>query len=468
MNPFSIIKYQLYLLQIENNEIGRYWRLLFGKGYFKSRQPLQKSLNWTAKAKLILLLSLVFWASCDVALFSFSSKPLALAGAILLFLFFPAFYSIILLLMIPLDWVVKFLVIGKARRLIKNSGNLKIIGIAGSYGKTTMKNLLVSVLGQKIKLITPGGNTNTALGISSWLLKNSLKNTEVLLIEFGEEYQGDNKRIAGIFPPDIVVITGVSEAHFERIGNIENIAATIFESVEGSKPKAQIYLNSDDENIVKNYQKYVGGREVHFYGQKSEFKVTEKKFDQQKLSWSAEVQGFGRIEASFLAEYIISDITLCVMIARSLGLSDDEIKRGLIDIKPVEHRLQPIKSKGNVLVIDDSYNANPVGVEEAIRVLGRFDGKRKIYITPGIVESGQKNKEIHTKIGHDLAKVADKVILIKNSATPFIDMGLEEKGFKKEDIIWFDTADEAHKSLGNILKPGDVILFQNDWGDQYL
>jgi UDP-N-acetylmuramoyl-tripeptide--D-alanyl-D-alanine ligase len=151
-----------------------------------------------------------------------------------------------------------------------------------------------------------------------------------------------------------------------------------------------------------------------------------------------------------------------------LGLSDDEIKRGLIDIKPVEHRLQPIKSEGNVLVIDDSYNANPVGVEEAIRVLGRFDGKRKIYITPGIVESGQKNKEIHTKIGHDLAKVADKVILIKNSATPFIDMGLEEKGFKKEDIIWFDTADEAHKSLGNILKPGDVILFQNDWGDQYL
>jgi len=120
------------------------------------------------------------------------------------------------------------------------------------------------------------------------------------------------------------------------------------------------------------------------------------------------------------------------------------------------------------LAIDDSYNANPDGIREAVKVLSRYQNRRKIYLTPGLVEVGTRACEIHLDLGRNLAKVADLVILIKNSATPRIAQGLKEAGFSEDKIIWFESALQAHGSLEKILKAGDVILFQNDWPDNYL
>jgi UDP-N-acetylmuramoyl-tripeptide--D-alanyl-D-alanine ligase len=149
-------------------------------------------------------------------------------------------------------------------------------------------------------------------------------------------------------------------------------------------------------------------------------------------------------------------------------MENTEIKRGIAEIKPVNHRLEPIQGAGGVLVIDDSYNGNPQGAKSAIKVLSKFKDRRKIYLTPGLVESGTRNKEVHLEIGRELAPVADKVILVRNSATPYIAEGLKGENFRDDDIIWHGTAKSAHDSLSQILKPGDVILFQNDWGDQHL
>jgi UDP-N-acetylmuramoyl-tripeptide--D-alanyl-D-alanine ligase len=120
------------------------------------------------------------------------------------------------------------------------------------------------------------------------------------------------------------------------------------------------------------------------------------------------------------------------------------------------------------LIIDDSYNGNPDGVEEAIRVLSEFKDRRKLFITPGLVEIGTETGSAHKIIGNTLAGVADRVLLVKNSATPYIEEGLLEKKFPKDSIIWFETAESLHANLGQIIRPNDVILFQNDWGDQYL
>jgi UDP-N-acetylmuramoyl-tripeptide--D-alanyl-D-alanine ligase len=119
-------------------------------------------------------------------------------------------------------------------------------------------------------------------------------------------------------------------------------------------------------------------------------------------------------------------------------------------------------------VIDDSYNGNPEGVKEAIKLLSQFKDHRKVYLTPGLVEMGHKAEEVHEKIGKQLAKNVDLVLLVRNSVTPFIEKGLMESGFAQDRIIWYATAQEAHSSLDKVLQKGDVILFQNDWGDQYL
>ena len=123
--------------------------------------------------------------------------------------------------------------------------------------------------------------------------------------------------------------------------------------------------------------------------------------------------------------------------------------------------------ENNVLIIDDSFNGNPAGVREAIETLAKFKNRRKIVLTPGLVEIGSETREVHENIGKQLAKVADKVLLIQNSVTDYILKGLQTAKFNHANIIVFPTTQEAHASLGQILQPNDVILFQNDWPDNY-
>jgi UDP-N-acetylmuramoyl-tripeptide--D-alanyl-D-alanine ligase len=165
-------------------------------------------------------------------------------------------------------------------------------------------------------------------------------------------------------------------------------------------------------------------------------------------------------------------VDAAMQVAALLGVSLEDIKKGIEAIKPVEHRLQPIKSNGNILVIDDAYNGNPDGVKEAIKVLSRFTDRRKVFITPGLVEMGKASNDVHREIGKELMGVADVVVLIKNSVTPWIEQGISEElkanSYKLTAIQWFNTAQEAHQSLSKILQPNDVVVFQNDWGDQYI
>lgn len=467
----NYIKYQLYLLQIENYEVDRFFRLLFKKGFYKSSSPLRKSLVWTRKIILILIISLLLltlgtYLALNVTLY------LGLIWLIASLLVMPVYFSFALYVIMPFDALAKRRLINKARDKILRREGLKIIGIAGSYGKTTLKNVLNTVLSEKYNVGMPSGNTNTALGLSAWVLDNDLDRIDIILVEFGEEYPGDNKRIANIFPQDISIITGINEAHLERMGKIEKTAETIFEALSGIKTNASVFLSAEDKNVKKYYKQHTENLEgIEFYDSNgfSDQKLEDQKFDNDDLAWSVKISEIGEVSVNFLAQYIFADIAVAVRIASSFGLSPLEIKGGLSKIKPVEHRLQPINNYDTqVLVIDDSYNGNPQGVDEAIKVLGLFKGRRRLYLTPGLVEAATESKAIHNEIGRKLAEAAEKVILIKNSATPYIAEGLLSAGYNKEDIIWFATATEAHQALGGILKPNDVILFQNDWGDQYL
>lgn len=453
--------YQLYLLQLENYELRRFWLLLFKKGFFYPNQPLRKDIVWTKKAFLILILSLALIFIAGAAVYSLGAIYLLF----LLFLsatLFPVYLTISTLLLLPVVLIIKKIIIGKARKTIGKE--IKVIGIAGSYGKTTAKEIIKTILKQKYEVSATPDSVNTPLGIAKWILDNKNKRSEILIIEMGEHYRGDIAELCNFIPPDLVVITGITEAHLERMGGLKEISDTIFEAVDHAKKDALVFFNKDDENINKDYERHLGGKKAVFYSAKD----TDKKFDADKLNWHFSFDNFGEFDLRLLGEYSVGTVIAGIKIAEALGLNKAEITRGVAEIEPISHRLSPIKGKGDVLVIDDSYNSNPKGAHEAILLLSRFKGRRKLYITPGIVETGSENKKIHTEIGKELATVADKVILIKNSSTPYIERGLIEAGFDKQNIATFETANEAHDNLGLILQPKDVIIFQNDWGDQYL
>lgn len=477
-DPYKLIKYHLYLLQLENYELERFWKLLIKRGWFEGAEPLRKKLVWTKKAIALFALAQLFILTFAAYLFFsgahapfafFWQKLLSLLVTIYVLDFFtPIFLSVALIFLWPFDFAAKKTIVAKAARKIKSLPNIKVIGIAGSYGKTTMKEVLAAVLSSHFKIAATPESVNTPVGIARWILKFADQGTEVVIVEMGEHYKGDVKELCGIAKPDVVVITGINESHLERMKTLDAVISTIFEAVSSSKPGAAIFINGDDKNVVGHYKEFVWPDH-----RVEEFQISPpeadkfQKFNIEKLVWEVEDNKIGKFEVNLLGEYSLGDVDAAIKIASSLGMSAEEIKKGIAKIQPVEHRLQPIKSANNILVIDDSYNGNPNGVEEAIKVLSRFTNRRKLFITPGLVEMGKKSAEIHHRIGRQLADVADVIILIKNSATPAIEFGIVEKR-QQQKIIWFNTTQEAHAGLGKILQANDVIVFQNDWGDNYL
>ncbi len=469
MNPLKTIKYQLYLFQLENYDLRRFLALI-GKTFGHPKFPPRKELVWTAKAKALFLTALVLQAL--VAAFLADGLIALVVFGLLSYIHF-LFLAAATMLLRPPDFVLKSIIIARAKRKLKKFQNLKIIGITGSYGKTTMKEVLAAVLEVKFKVLKTPDSVNTEVGIGRLILKELTAQTEIFIVEMGAYRRGDIKTLCELARPDIAILTGINEAHLERFGSIENTVGAKFEIVENSAPDALVVLNRDDERVRENYKKFVGGHKVLFYSKNN-----------APLPPLILRGGEGEL---LLGDYAKGMINAACSIARELEMTDAEILKGFSQIKPIPHRLEPIENPNGILVIDDSYNGNPDGVREAIKVLSQFKDKRKIFLTPGLVEMGERSPEIHTEIGRQLSKAADIVILIKNSVTPFIEEGVLSvsssgersetressldsrlRGNDKPQIIWFDNTSSAHEALAKLLKPGDVILFQNDWPDNYL
>lgn len=479
-SPIKSISRQLYILQLENYDLGRSFAAI-RSAPGALRRARRKPILWTPKLAAVFALALIIQSAAAFALAAII--PLSFLGKIAVFLIAEYFLSFVHFAFLflatavisPFDKIIKQRIIAAARKKISRLPNLKIIGITGSYGKTTMKEVVAAILAKKFRVVKTPENINTPLGLSRLILKAVTPETEILIAEMGAYERGDIKALCKIAQPDIAILTGINESHFERFGSLENTAAAKFEIADNAKPNAVIVLNADNQLIIKNYQNHTENRKALFYSSEnrlnSEFKAENIKFFEDGSGISFDLyrrsEPVGSVKVPFLGEYIIGVIIASAAVGRELGLSENEIISGIAALKPVPHRLQLVRSSGGALIIDDSYNGNPDGAREAIKVLARFKDRRKIYVTPGLVEIGIAAKSIHEKIGALLAPVADLVVLIRNSATPAIAEGLANNGFNPANIVWFETAVEAHAAVPKMLKPGDVVLFQNDWPDNY-
>lgn len=486
MNPFRFLYFQLYLLQLNEYDLLRTLKSVIATKGLPPKQ-LKKKLIYTPKIVLILVLTMIV----DIAFVGIVTQ-LLFSHYIISFrlLFFFSFFislhyllpyylitciSLSTLLTLPFDFMLKKIIIHKARTKLKQLSYIKIIGIVGSYGKTTMKEVVYSVLSQKFKVAKTDKSINTPLGIAQFILRDVKSDTDICIVEMGEYVPGDIKKLCAITPPDIGIVTGINEAHFERMGSLENAVKTIFEIADGMKSKtASLILNMNDKHVAKNYKRFTGDHKIIPYGMlNTKYLILNTKFhtDGSGISFTLKenLKIVGDFKLPVLAKYILDDIVAACLLDDLFDLSFEQIANGIRSIKPVSHRLEPIVNKQTgVLVIDDSYNGNPEGVGEAIRVLSRFGGMRKIYITPGLVEMGASSEKIHYNIGKDLARVADIVILIKNSVTPFIEKGLRYAEFAKDKIYMFASSQKMQDALPKILQANDVVLFQNDWPENYV
>ena len=464
LNPIRFFYFHLLLLQLEEYDLARFIKAVINTKGIPPNRDFRKPLKFTLKIKLITALSslLILFIAFFISKI-FSDNPYKMIYLVLTYalgLYFSYIFLIIInFLLLPIDVFTKALLVFLAKSKIKKLNNLKIIGVAGSYGKTGMKDMITTVLGEKYQVVKTPESINTPVGIARTILAQVNERTEILIVEIGEYYSGDIKNICAIVPPQIGVITGINEAHFERLKSIDNSVRTIFEIAENMKSNGILLLNGQDKLIKNNYKKFVKNQEIYFYSSKG------------KIEFYEDAPGFiyQKIFFPVLGQYNLDKVDGVIYLAKKFGLNHQEIEAGLKKIKTPAHRLQPILNREkNILVIDDSYNGNPDGVEEAIKTLSLFKKRRKIFITPGLVEMGNKSREVHQRIGERLNDVVDLVILVKNSVTPDIEEGLIKAGFNDKNIVWFNSMMEAQNNLGNILNSGDVVLFQNDWPDNYV
>lgn len=458
----------VYMLQASEYDVREYLAWL-GRVEDFSAVEKRKQLVKTPKAFALLTLAWLTLVSWIIAVMGYanatgSDVPLVVGAIIIVLspLYLPYLALIPLFIIRVIQLPIEYRLIRQARKKLETHPAIKI-GIAGSFGKTTMREILKAVLAEGKKVAAPPKNHNTPLGISAFV-KTLTGDEEVLIFELGEYYPGDVRALAELVRPDIGVITGVNEAHLQKFKTLERVAATIFELADylGGKP---VYVNGESEFARRNAR-----AEYILYSRSSvgDAKVENPKTDLNGLSFTL-VTGSSRLElsSSLLGLHQVGPLATAAAIAARLGLSPEQIRAGVAKTRPFDHRLAPATDAASVVTLDDSYNGNPDGVRAAIDFLAALAGRRRWYVTPGLVEMGARAEEVHRDIGRQLAQAKiEKVVLVRNSVTPFIERGLQEAGYGGE-VLWFEEALQAFAALPQLTVTGDVVLLQNDWPDQY-
>ena len=459
----------VYMLQASEYEPERYSAWVRRTTDFRAVQKRGR-LRYTPKA---LLLHTAAWAIVAAWIIAVTSFTLSLNAPLVLRMFALALsvaalpFALPQVMLAPLFLLrlaqapIERRIIKKAQEKVRRSRAIKI-AIAGSYGKTTMKEILRAVLSEGRRVGATPGNANTPIGISRFV-ETLAGDKDVLIFEFGEYYHGDINKLCALVKPDIGIITGVNEAHLERFKTIDRTTKTTFELAEylGEKP---LFVNGESPRAVST----AAARHTLYSRQGvGEWRVSGEVTGIEGTKFALS-RGAHKIEmlSGLLGLHQIGPLAAAAALAFELGLSVTEIERGVRKTRAFEHRLEPRRDAGGVVTIDDTYNGNPDGARAAIEFLRCVDAKRRIYVTPGLVEMGERSAAVHQEIGRSLAQVADVVVLVRNSATPYIARGLTAADFKGQ-LLWYDDALEMYAALPMLTIAGDVVLLQNDWPDGY-
>lgn len=357
----------------------------------------------------------------------------------------------------------------KAESALDERKDLIKIAITGSYGKTSVKEILKAFLSMKYEVLATPESYNTPLGIAK-TVKNLDDNDKIFIAEEGARRAGDIKELTTIVKPNIAVITGVTAQHLETFKSIKAIENAKYELIENMPDGGKAYFSSDCEATVKMYEKCPYSKVLAGVGNKVRggVYVSGSVSDLTGSKFTLFINGkSAQIETKLLGAHNVANIALAAAVAVDLGVSLNEIKQAAASLKPVRHRLERIDGENGVIVIDDGYNSNPEGFNRAMELLNTYSGK-KYVVTPGFAELGFTENEYNFKAGEVMAGVADKVILVGRGGALHVKEGLLYRGYPSENIVMVKDLDEAKLSLSEFLRRGDAVLFENDLLDKYL
>lgn len=431
----------------------------------KQKTPLK----YTRRMKRLVVVYTIIVAAVTfvIEFIGFKFLPLISFGLISVVpLFLPLCVFLAYFITYPIEKLISNSYIKRAKVKLSQMKNVKVIGITGSYGKTSVKNILSTILSEKYKVCPTPASYNTPLGLAKTILSNLSEKDEVFIAEMGAKQIGDIKELCLMVEPSVGIITGIGNQHFLTFGNTENIIKTKSELAEFITQKGgKLYVNTDGGIAKKVCENYPQAIDVSI--ENNRFIVSNIQTDKNGSTFTLECDGISKkCKTILLGKHNISNIILACNVAFDLGLSIDEIAKGIEKLRTVSHRLEIIKSSSSYTIIDNSYNSSVQGSEASIDVLSKFSGK-KFVITPGLVELGQQQFNANFEFGKAMAKVCDYVIIDSTINFDAISSGLIFAGFDEEKILRAGSLSQAVQVLNTLIEADDVVLFENDLPDNY-
>lgn len=368
----------------------------------------------------------------------------------------------------PVEKAVKQWYINDAKKILKDMPNLTIIGITGSYGKTSVKNFLYKTLSGKYEVLITPKNYNTTMGVVKTIRENLKPTHQIFICEMGATKVGDIKEICDLVHPSIGIITSIGPQHMESFKTIENVIKTKFELADSVKESGgTVFLNYNNEYIAKqkpdmNFKTYgVENNQLDYNGYNltsSSKGLTFKLLNEDKK----EVE----FKTTLIGKHNIINIVGAIACANFLGVKTESLVSRVREIQGVEHRLQ-LLPHGNLTIIDDSYNSNPVSSKSALDTLGEFEGT-KIVVTPGLIELGAQEEKYNFELGEYAAGICDYIYLVgENHSKPILE-GVKSKGFDESKLFTVSSPQEAMQKIGMLGIDGKItVLLENDLPDNY-
>lgn len=452
--------------------------LVLAEGYVfyfhGKKQKAKKNLVFTPRIKRLYGVCMILW-SVLAFLWCLLWRGLPISGSIKYTAFnclfacgMPVWVGLGGLLAWPVEKVISELYFRDAQKILRERKDLIRIGITGSWGKTSVKFILGTILNEKYPTLVTPSSFNTPMGVTKVIRTQLEPGYRIFIAEMGARHVGDIKEMCRLVNPAIGILTSVGPQHLDTFHTQERITKTKYELIEAIPENGSCFF-SDDDGIVKELWEKTG-KEKYLAGLNPE----NDDVWAECLTVSPEGSSFilctgkERIpcKTELLGELNIRNIVLAASVCLKLGMSGNEISRGVRKLKPVEHRLELKRNPGGITVLDDAFNSNIQGALQACNILRQFPGKR-IIVTPGMVELGDQEAMLNRELGQKIADCCDEVILVGKKRTESIIEGLYYRSYDKNRIHVAASLDDAANILRSLASRGDTILFENDLPDNY-
>ena len=438
------------------------------------KQKAKKKLVYTSRVKRLYAVCFIVWwvilimieSRTGNVLFADTFPGLFIICAFPLLL--PLWVALGGLLAWPIEKGISELYFRDAQRILMERKDLIRIGITGSWGKTSVKFILGSLLSEKYPTLVTPASFNTPMGVTKVIRTQLEPGHRIFIAEMGARHVGDIREMCRLVHPSIGILTSVGPQHLDTFHTLQRVIRTKYELIEAIPDEGSCFF-ADDDGIVKDLcdktskEKYLTGLnsvQDDFWVENIQVSPSGSSFilctSKEKIPCETELIG----------ELNIRNIVLCAAVCYKMGLTGKEIARGIRKLKPVEHRLELRHNPGGINVLDDAFNSNIKGAEQAFQVLKKFP-KNRIIVTPGMVELGDQENEMNRRFGQLMASCCDEVILVGHKRSEAILNGLRDEHFDETHIQVVSSLNDAAVLLKTKASPGDTILFENDLPDNY-